>query len=195
MGPSGVGKTTLLAEYISGQNALFEFSVSYATREKRANEVHGKHYFFVSEQEFLKMKDEGKFIEWFKVHDSYKGTAKHVVDDIIKKGKIPVFDVDIQGAKKIYDVYPEANFLCVLPPSYDKLEARLQKRGTETPESLAIRMKTAKVELNGILEHPEIFQYRVVNDDLQKAKKTFDCLLQTLYAKEMGKKVPQHVVE
>lgn len=126
VGPSGVGKSTLLKDYISGDAPLFKFSVSYATRKRRENEIDGVHYHFISNEEFLKMEKEGAFIESFKVHDTYKGSSKQVVQDIMSSGKIPVFDIDIQGAKKVYEVFPHSNFISVLPPSLTSLEERLK---------------------------------------------------------------------
>ena len=136
VGPSGVGKSTLINILTSKYPDKFGFSVSYTTRAPRPGEKHGLNYFYISKEEFEKMIAANDFIEWFQVHGNMYGTADTQIKAIQAEKKIPLLDIDIQGTQKFVSVHPEANTLFVFPPSYEALEQRLTKRGTETPESL-----------------------------------------------------------
>ena len=132
VGPSGVGKGTLIAELNKKHPDRFGFSVSYATRKPREGEVHGQHYFFVSVDEFKTMIEQDDFIEYCEVHGNYYGTAKQVIKDIQDQEKIPLLDIDVQGGLKFNKVFPESNFMTILPPTINDLKERLENRGTET---------------------------------------------------------------
>lgn len=107
VGPSGVGKGTLIEELTKKYPNLFGFSVSYTTRDPRPGEVHGKNYFYIKKDEFKQMIEKDQFIEWFEVHGNFYGTSKGVIKDIQSENKIPLLDIDIQGTEKFCKVFPE----------------------------------------------------------------------------------------
>ena len=147
VGPSGVGKSTLIKVLTDKYPNSFGFSISYTTRQPRAGEQHGVNYYYVSKQEFEGMIDKDDFIEWCKVHDNMYGTAKSQIRSIQAAGKIPLLDIDIQGTDKFLKSFPETNTLFMLPPSIAELEERLTKRGTETAESLKTRLTNSVNEI------------------------------------------------
>jgi guanylate kinase len=185
VGPSGAGKGTLINSLTEKHQNRFGFSVSYATRKPREGEEHGKHYFFVSVDEFKKMIEKDEFIEYCEVHGNYYGTSKQVIKDIQEREQIPLLDIDVQGALKFNKVFHESNFLVVLPPDVDSLKDRLEKRGTETPESLKKRIGNATDEMKMLVNLDEIFNYRIVNSDLDTSKFVMSKLVEGLYLEEL----------
>lgn len=115
------------------------------------------------------MIDDDAFIEWCNVHTNMYGTAKAQITKIQSEKKIPLLDIDVQGAKKFYKVFPQSNYCAILPPSLEKLKDRLVKRGTETAEKIEVRMKNSEWEMRDLQTEKHIFNYRVVNDDLEIA--------------------------
>ena len=109
--------------------------------------------------------------------------------------KIPLLDIDLQGALKFQKVFPQSNFFAILPPSIDALNLRLVKRGSETSEKIEVRLKNAEWEIPGLLDDKFIFNYRIVNQDLDLSKKTIEILIATLYSKELtGNSVAKQVI-
>ena len=136
------------------------------------------------------MIDKDDFIEWFQVHSNMYGTSKSQIAAIRDAGKIPLLDIDIQGTEKFVKAYPETNTLFVFPPSVDALKTRLEKRGTETAETLATRLGNATKEMQrGLMkEDPSLLiGYRMVNDDLAKSVPMFVRLFEALYGDELKK--------
>ncbi len=164
--PSGSGKTTIVKSVLPGIPSL-EFSVSACSRPPREGEVHGKDYYFLSEEEFRKKIDEGAFLEWEEVYPgSFYGTLKSEVQRIWNEGKHVIFDVDVFGGINIKKQYPDNSLaLFIMPPSVEELRARLTGRGTETPESLEKRISKAEYEMG----FASGFDATVVNDDLEMA--------------------------
>lgn len=162
--PSGAGKTTL-CKMLLKNHSFFSFSISHTTRIKRNNETEGNDYYFVSNDNFKKMIDAQEFVEWATVHNNYYGTSKKEINRLLNENKNILFDVNYEGAKNIQLHYPEAISIFILPPSLKKLKERLEKRGTENSEQLKVRFKNSIDELN----HYKIFNYLVVNDDLNNA--------------------------
>jgi len=171
--PSGTGKTTIYRDILA-RHPEISFSVSYTTREKRSGEVNGEDYFFISREKFLHMIRQNRFLEWAEVHDELKGTEKRQVADFLKRGKVCLLDVDVQGALSIMKNYPDAVTVFIQPPSLDELEKRLRKRGTESEEKLRLRLLNAKKEL----EYAPLFQYIVVNDRVENAVKRIEQIIQ-----------------
>lgn len=163
--PSGAGKTTL-NKRLTQEVGDMEFSVSHTTRKQRFGEKEGEHYYFVDKQEFERMVHQKELLEWAKVHQDLYGTSKNEIHRILKKGHRILFEVDVQGAVQIAQVYPEAQLLFILPPSIQSLKDRLKKRGANTDEETAIRLGKAKMEIEEGKKH---FQHFIVNDDLEKA--------------------------
>jgi guanylate kinase len=162
-GPSGCGKSTLVKRVLSDLEKV-EFSVSFTTRKKRASEVEGQDYYFISEKEFKKMIQENSLAEWAEVHGNFYGTSRKELE---KKGKHAdlILDIDVQGAQQIKEKYDEAVFIFILPPVYLELRRRLEKRGGEEPETINRRLEVAKQEI----KHYQEFDYIVVNDDFENA--------------------------
>ena len=176
--PSGAGKTTLIEKLLI-QNPIFEFAISTTTREKRAGEAEGKNYYYVSYSEFMQMVDSGDFLEWAKVHDNYYGTTKKEVDRIKANSRIPIFDVDVQGARSLRNKLQNVISVFIIPPSIKELERRLRHRSTETDHQITVRLNNAIIELREYVN----YDYIVVNDDLQKALDELNAILKTIILK------------
>lgn len=164
--PSGAGKTTLTS-YLLAQQPSFTFSVSHTTRRPRANEVDGVHYHFVDEARFRALVAEGAFAEWATVHGNLYGTSVAEIDRARAQGKTGiVFDIDYQGARQIKAKLPQAVGVFVLPPSMEELKRRLERRASDSKETIERRYEQARVEI----EHYGFFEYLVVNDVLADAQ-------------------------
>jgi len=163
-GPSGAGKSTLIKNVLNKITG-FSFSVSYTTRGRRPGEIDGKDYFFIDKSTFLQLKENGELLEWAEVHGNYYGTSKKFVEETLKKSRGLVLDVDVQGALNIKKIYRKAIYIFILPPSNEDLEERLKKRGTESEDSLEIRLKDAKWEIS----HIKDFDYIIVNQEIEES--------------------------
>jgi len=163
--PSGAGKTTLCAMLLK-EYPHIALSISATTREKRPNEIEGKHYFFVSNEAFEQKKQAGEFVEWAEVHGNFYGSPKAYVDSTLAEGKHLLFDIDIQGAKSFREQYGErALLIFILPPSVKALEKRLVERKEDSQQAIEKRLQNAYNEL----EWSKFFQYQIRNDQLDKA--------------------------
>ncbi|MFP4082352.1 MAG: guanylate kinase [Candidatus Aminicenantes bacterium] len=162
-GPSGCGKSTLVKKVMEKVEGV-EFSVSFTTRRKRDSEQEGRDYYFVSEQEFKQMRETDALAEWALVHGHYYGTSRREIE---KKGadKDLLLDIDVQGAQQIKSKFKKAVFIFVLPPSFQELKKRLEKRGEEAPGAVEERLATARKEIRS---YPQ-FGYIIVNDQIGKA--------------------------
>jgi guanylate kinase len=164
--PSGAGKSTLVSHLMASGLPL-GFSVSATSRKPRGNEVNGREYYFISSDEFRKKIKAGDFIEWQEVYrDHYYGTLKSEIERITGEGRLPLFDVDVQGGvnlKKIFGAGALAIF--IMPPSVEELKARLIKRGTDTEEQIIMRVEKASSELM----LADRFDRVVINDDMVRA--------------------------
>jgi len=162
--PSGAGKTTIIRR-IMADNPKLAFSVSTTTRSKRRGEVEGVSYYYTDHATFEKMIAAGEFVEWAKVHSNYYGTTKKEVDRIKAAGKIPVFDVDVQGARNLRASLEGTVLLFIMPPSIETLAERLRMRNTESEEELQIRINNAIKEMREYRN----YDYFVINDNLEEA--------------------------
>ena len=161
-GPSGVGKGTICKELVQSLNAWY--SVSVTTREKRDGEISGKDYFFVTKEEFEEKIKDNDFLEYATYNNNYYGTLKSKINEKLEN-KIDVFvEIEVKGAKNIKEIYKDSVLIYILPPSLKILEDRLRGRNTEDEETIKNRMNITKEELKQI----EIYDYAVVNDDLEK---------------------------
>lgn len=174
--PSGAGKTTIV-KHIRKTFPELVFSVSATTRKKRDIETHGVDYFFLTEDEFKKKRDDNEFVEWEKFYGYYYGTLKSFIDDNLTNGKSVIFDIDVKGAVSIKKVYPEAILVFIAPPSKEDLKQRLISRNTETDEDLQKRIERSEMEL----EYKDKFDVVVINDVLEKAKKEVEELIEKEY--------------
>lgn len=163
-GPSGAGKGTICKALMEKEKDL-KLSISATTRQPRSGEIEGKNYFFKSEEEFEKMIENDSFLEWAKVYGHYYGTPKDFVLKNLDEGNDVVLEIDIQGALKIKEKFPEGVFIFILPPSMEELKNRIKKRGTETEEEIIKRFKSAYEELNYVSR----YNYVVINDSVEEA--------------------------
>ncbi|MBP7603941.1 MAG: guanylate kinase [Spirochaetes bacterium] len=162
--PSGAGKTTIIKSLVS-KDDRFEFSVSTTTRPPRRNEESARSYYFVGLEEFHEMVRRGEFIEWAEVHRNYYGTTKKEVDRIKSTGKIPIFDVDVQGARQLKGRIDDAVFIFIAPPSVESLRERLVKRDTESTEQIELRLANAIKELQDYV----LYDYVIINDSVESS--------------------------
>ena len=164
-GPTAVGKGAVSA-YIRENYPEVHFSVSATTRPPRPGERDGVHYYFVSDAEFDRKIAAGELLEWAIVHNSYRyGTPRPPIDDALDQGRSVLLEIDLQGARSVRAVMPEARLVFLLPPSWDELVRRLIGRGTESPAEQQRRLDTARVELAAQDE----FDFKVVNHDVSQA--------------------------
>jgi guanylate kinase len=170
--PSGAGKTTLASRLFQEAPDLRP-SISYTTRAPRTGEVNGHDYHFVSEEQFVQMRNAGAFAEWASVHEFCYGTPRAPVDDAIKQGRDLLLDIDVQGATQLKATYPEAVSLFVLPPSWHELERRLRGRGTDTEAVITRRLHRAREEAREF----SAYDYWIVNDNLERAVSLLHAIL------------------
>ena len=165
-GPSGAGKGTICKRLIEDSDAgKIELSISMTTREKRVGEVEGESYYFISEEKFLKKISDGGFLEHAQVYGNFYGTPKEKVLKKLSEGVDGVLEIDIQGALKVKEAYPEGIFIFILPPSMSILRKRLTGRGTDSMETIDMRLAQTFEELSYIEE----YDYVVVNGELDEA--------------------------
>ncbi len=164
--PSGAGKTTLI-KYVLERFKTLNYSVSHTTRDPRANEQHGKDYFFISSDEFKEKIDQNHWLEWAKVHDNYYGTSKVVIQQSLEKGENILLDIDVQGAKQIMSSNDDIISIFIMPPSFEELTHRLTSRGTDTDIVIKKRLENAKIEM----AQKKLYQHIIINDDLDTAVK------------------------
>ncbi len=164
--PSGAGKTTLTRKLL-GEHPELRFSVSHTTRAPRPNEVDGRDYHFVDRAKFQTLVAQGAFLEWAEVHGNLYGTSVAEIDRARAEAGCSgmIFDIDYQGARQIRVKKPDVVTVFILPPSMTELERRLRGRASDSEEAVLRRFETARLEI----EHYALFDYLVVNDDLQRA--------------------------
>jgi guanylate kinase len=165
---SGAGKTTLLT-YLQTAVPNLVYSISATTRPPRSHEKNGVHYFFMNEAEFKQRMQANEFAEWAVVHNNYYGTPKQFIDKTIASGSNIIMDIDVFGKKKFDVAYPAAIGILVLPPSPEVLRERLERRNTDTRETIDLRIANAGKEVAFAHEHGK-YEYEIINDDLEKAK-------------------------
>jgi guanylate kinase len=162
--PSGAGKTSLVRALMEREPGL-RFSISYTTRARRPNEVHGRDYYFVTRDEFDRMVADGGFLEHATVFDNSYGTSKAQVEQSLASGQDLILEIDWQGAGQVRAAMPECVTVFILPPSRAELERRLRGRGTDAEEVIRRRLRDAASDMG----HWREFDYVVVNDDFEQA--------------------------
>ncbi|MBQ8193705.1 MAG: guanylate kinase [Bacilli bacterium] len=161
-GPSGVGKDTIADILINKGYGIY--SVSMTTRKKRNNEVEGKDYFFVTSDIFESNIENNNFLEYAMYNDNYYGTLKSFVFNNIDNGTNVIAIVDIQGGMNIEKLFPEAVLIFIMPPSFEELERRLRRRGTDSEEAILKRLSIAKKEM----DFSSHYDYVVVNNTVDE---------------------------
>jgi len=162
--PSGAGKSTLCRAVLNRFSDLV-YSVSYTTRSMRGGEQNGVDYHFISKDEFEKGITHGRWAEWAEVHDHYYGTCADFLSRELNAGRDILLDIDIQGAGRILQRYPDGVTIFIMPPSLETLKSRLQSRGTDSPEVIAVRLKNARAEI----AQKDVYRHIVTNDRLTDA--------------------------
>ena len=180
VGPSGVGKDTLMQKVFDKHPNVFRKGVTHTSRKMREGEKEGYNYYYVTEEEFLKLKDEGKFVEFNYYNKNYYGLSKMELENQSKGDKILYVIIDINGAKNVNKAKIPANYVAILPPNEETLNERLKGRGTESEEVIKGRLETAKTELKEI-EKCEFFNHKVINTDLDKAVLDMEKFLKSVY--------------
>ncbi|MDR2015611.1 MAG: guanylate kinase [Azoarcus sp.] len=187
--PSGAGKTTLVRELLRRDPNL-RLSVSYTTRVPREGEENGREYHFVETGRFLEMRNSGQFVEWAKVHGNYYGTSRVWLTEQIDEGCDVILEIDWQGAHQVRQAFPGSVSVFVLPPSLDELENRLRNRGTDSEETIALRLRAALGEMRHVRE----FAYVIINDRLPVAIAELAAIVQVarLRYTNQHKRYPQY---
>ena len=180
VGPSGVGKDTLMQKVFDKYPNVFKKGVTHTSRKMRNGEKEGYNYYYVTEEEFLKMKDEDKFVEFNYYNKNYYGLSKMELKNQTNGDKILYVIIDINGAKNVNKAKIPANYVAILPPNEETLNERLKGRGTESEDVIKGRLETAKTELREI-EKCEFFNHKVFNNDLDKAVLDMEQFLKIAY--------------
>ena len=163
-GPSGVGKSTVIAELLSNRRDI-HFSVSFTTRQPRVGEEHGVNYYFVSREEFERMIEADELLEYAQYVENYYGTSIKVIEEQLQRGVDVLLDIEVQGAAKVREKCPEAVCIFIIPPSLEELSRRLRKRNTDSEDVIAQRLAKAREECRECMK----YDYLVVNDNVVSA--------------------------
>jgi guanylate kinase len=163
--PSGAGKSTIARNLLESDSSL-ELSVSVTTRPRRASEIDGVHYHFVSRREFERLRNSDALLEWAEVHGNFYGTPREPAESAMAAGRDMLFDIDWQGAVQLNEkMRADIVSVFILPPSMHELKARLKRRAEDSDANIEMRLKNARVEI----EHWREYDYVVVNNDLDRA--------------------------
>ena len=171
--PSGAGKSSLIRKLIELGEKSIELSVSATTRLPREGEVHGKDYFFISDDEFNQMRENDAFLESAIVHGFQYATLRSFVEEKINSGISIILDIDVQGFIQIKNSSIKHISIFILPPSFDELEKRLHTRGLDSKEVISKRLENALTELKSA----ELFDYIVLNDEFSKTIEILSSIL------------------
>ncbi|KLR58607.1 guanylate kinase [Diaphorobacter sp. J5-51] len=162
--PSGAGKSSLVKALLELDSHV-QPSVSHTTRAPRGQEKHGREYFFASEQEFDAMVAANGFVEWANVHGRRYGTSRKVIEERVAQGADVVLEIDFQGALQIKQAFANAVLVFVLPPSWDELRARLERRGEDAPDVIDLRLENAAEEM----AQASKFDFVIINEVFERA--------------------------
>jgi len=189
--PSGGGKGTLIQRVLRQLPNLC-YSVSFTTRQPREGEIDGREYFFVDRNKFAEMAERNDFLEWANVHGHLYGTSRHQVVRDVSGGKDIILEVDVQGAASIRQIVADAVSVFILPPSLEILRQRLVARGTDSADSLAVRLNNAPTELKAY----KAFDYVIINDDVDRAAGQLAAIIEAERTRLSRQKITiQRVVE
>jgi len=171
--PSGAGKTTLVHAVVTKHQEDLRFSISYTTRERRSNEANAVDYLFVSEAEFMRLRDAGEMLEYAHVFDNYYATSRSQVEEHLADKLNVVLEIDWQGAEQVRKSMPDCVTIFIFPPSLAELERRLRGRGTDAPEVIERRLRDARSDM----AHWVDFDYVIINDNLDAAIRDLEAVL------------------
>ncbi len=170
--PSGCGKSSVVKTLVNKMDNLI-LSISYTTRPIRSGEVDQENYFFVSHEEFFRLRDSGTFIESATVFEHEYGTAKCMIERFLDKGLDVILDIDWQGARQIKKLMPDCVSVYLLPPSKEKLLERLQKRARDPLDVINLRMQKVQEQVSHCTE----FDYLLINDDFDETVNDFTAII------------------
>lgn len=162
--PSGAGKSSLVKALMELDSHV-QPSVSHTTRAPRGQEKHGREYFFVSEQEFDAMVEANAFVEWAHVHNHRYGTSKKAIEDRMSQGADVILEIDFQGAVQIKRIFANAVSVFILPPSWEELRSRLERRGEDSAEVIELRLENAAIEVAQVAQ----FDFVIINELFDRA--------------------------
>jgi guanylate kinase len=162
--PSGAGKSSLV-KALQELDSRVQPSVSHTTRAPRGQEKHGREYFFISESEFDQMIAQNAFVEWAHVHGFRYGTSKKAIENRITHGADVILEIDFQGAAQIKQVFANAVLIFILPPSWEELQSRLERRGEDSDEVIETRLKNAAIEMASAKN----FDFVIINELFERA--------------------------
>ena len=171
--PSGAGKSSLIKKLIEISQSPLELSISATTRNPRDGEIHGKDYFFISDEEFNSLNDQDAFLESANVHGFKYATLRSFVEEKINLGISVILDIDVQGYKQIIETSQEFTSIFILPPSLKELEQRLLSRGLDSKDVISKRLSNAIIEL----ESANLFDFVVLNDNFDKTIEVLSSIL------------------
>ncbi len=171
--PSGAGKSSLIKQLIEMSESPLELSISATTRNPRDGEIHGKDYFFISDEEFNSLNDQDAFLESANVHGFKYATLRSFVEEKINLGISVILDIDVQGYKQIIETSQKFTSIFILPPSIKELEQRLLSRGLDSKDVISKRLSNAIIEL----ESANLFDFVVLNDDFDKTVEVLSLIL------------------
>ena len=170
--PSGAGKSSLVKALLA-QDALLQLSISHTTRAPRGQEQQGREYFFTSAPEFDAMVAADGFVEWAHVHGQRYGTSKQAIAQRMAQGGDVVLEIDYQGALQVRNTFAHAVLIFILPPSWDELSARLQGRGEDSAEVIALRLHNAREEM----AQASKFDFVIINDLFDRAVQDLNAIV------------------
>ena len=182
-GPSGAGKDTVLKQLLLKSESL-SLSVSATTRQPRSGEIHGKDYYFVSEQEFMDMVEKQTMLEYAKYCGNYYGTPITQLNEMLGDNKDVILEIEVAGGEQIREKCPEAVSIFIVPPSLEVLESRLRGRGLDSDEVIKGRLEVAKQEIKSA----DKYDYVVINDSLDKCVESILCIIFSEHMKSKRRK-------
>lgn len=167
-GPAGVGKGTVVS-LVRQRDRDVIFSVSATSRSPRPGEIDGVNYFFITRERFQEMIRDNELLEWVEYCGNYYGTPRAYVEDELRKGRIVLLEIDVEGANNVKRQYPQCVSVFIMPPTLEELRSRITKRGTETPEVIEKRLQRAENEM----QHSSEYDYVIVNQTAEEAADRF----------------------
>ena len=184
-GPSGVGKGTVRKKIFEDPTTSYKYSISMTTRHMREGEIDGVDYFFKTKEEFEALIKDDQFIEYAQYVGNYYGTPVQYVKDTMEEGHDVFLEIEVEGAKQVRKKFPDALFIFLAPPSLDDLKERLVGRGTESDEKIQSRVNEARKEV----EMMNLYDYVVVNDEVELAKNRIQSIVEAEHLKESESKL------
>ena len=187
-GPSGVGKDVMIESMIESVRLGFHFTVSATTREARPGEVEGVNHYFVSVDAFVNLIASDDLLEWAMVYGNYYGVPKQQLREALSAGKHVIVRVDVQGAKRITEIIPQALLIFIVPPSLEVLRSHLENRGVDSEEEMKKRLAAASEEIN----QASLFDYTVTNEE-NKLDETVEKVVEIIETE--SKRIPPRIVK